>query len=63
MIRGATGYRRGLLQFEPDRELIPGETVTVTVRARGVVNPGGKRLEEDFSWSFRVAEVGEAAGE
>jgi hypothetical protein len=63
LIRGDTVYRRGLLQFQPERELVPGETVTVTVRARGVVNPGGGRMEGDFSWNFRVAGVGETVRE
>jgi len=55
LVPGTTTVRRGLLRYEPSRELLPGETVTVTVRAAGVVNPDGTRLEEDFSWSFRVA--------
>jgi len=56
MVRGITTVHRGLLRFGPSRDLIPGEAVTVTVRAADVVNPGGMRLEGDFSWSFRVAE-------
>ncbi len=63
IIPGVAVYRQGLLQFEPDRDLVPGETVTVTVRARGVVNPGGGRLEADFSWSFRAAGRGEPSRE
>lgn len=56
MVPGAAVVHRGLLRFEPARDLVPGEDVTVTVRAHGVVNPDGGRLEEDFSWSFRIAE-------
>jgi hypothetical protein len=56
LIPGATTVHRGLLRFAPARDLFPGEAVTVTVRARGVVNPDGIRLESDFSWSFQVAE-------
>ena len=56
MVPGTTTVHRGLLRFAPARELFSGETVTVTVRAQGVVNPEGRRLESDFSWSFQVAE-------
>jgi len=56
MVTGTVGVHRGLLRFGPSRDLIPGEAVTVTVRAHGVVNPDGTRLEEDFSWSFQVAD-------
>jgi len=56
MVSGTTTVHRGLLRFAPSRDLVPGETVTVTVRAQGVVNPDGIRLESDFSWSFQVAE-------
>ena len=56
MVPGTTTVHRGLLRFDPSRDLLPGEDVTVTVRAGGVVNPDGVRLESDFSWSFRVAE-------
>lgn len=55
MVAGATNVHLGLLRFVPSRELVPGETATVTVRASGVVNPDGRRLESDFSWSFQVA--------
>jgi hypothetical protein len=56
MVTGTTTVHRGLLRFGPSRDLLPGETVTVTVRADGVVNPDGTRLEDDFSWSFRIAD-------
>ena len=56
LVPGAATVHRGLLRFAPARDLFPGEAVTVTVRARGVVNPDGIRLESDFSWSFQVAE-------
>lgn len=56
LIPGTASVHRGLLRFAPSRDLAPGETVTVTVRAHGVVNPEGIRLESDFSWSFQVAE-------
>jgi hypothetical protein len=56
LVPGTTTVHRGLLRFAPSRDLFPGEAVTVTVRARGVVNPDGIRLESDFSWSFQVAE-------
>jgi len=56
MVAGATNVHLGLLRFVPSRELLPGETATVTVRASGVVNPDGRRLESDFSWSFQVAQ-------
>lgn len=56
MIPGTAVVQRGLLRFEPARDLIPGEAVTVTVRASGVVNPDGQRMASDFSWSFEVAE-------
>ena len=56
MLPGTTTVHSGLLRFGPSRDLLPGETVTVTVRADGVVNPDGIRLESDFSWSFQVAE-------
>jgi hypothetical protein len=56
LIPGTTAVNRGLLRFESARDLVPGEMVTVTVRAQGVVNPDGIRLESDFSWSFQVAE-------
>ena len=56
LVPGAATVHRGLLRFEPSRDLVSGETVTVTVRAHGVVNPDGVRLESDFSWSFQVAE-------
>jgi hypothetical protein len=56
LVPGATTVHRGLLRFAPSRDLVPGEAVTVTVRAHGVVNPDGIRLESDFSWSFQVAE-------
>lgn len=55
LVTGAATVHRGLLRFAPSRDLVPGETVTVTVGAAGVVNPDGLRLEEDFSWSFKVA--------
>ena len=56
LVPGTTAVNRGLLRFEPFRDLVPGEDVTVTVRRDGVVNPDGVRLEGDFSWSFHVAE-------
>lgn len=56
LVPGATTVHRGLLRFGPSRDLVPGETITVTLRAEGVVNPDGVRLESDFSWSFEVAE-------
>jgi hypothetical protein len=56
LIPGTTVVHQGLLRFQPSRELLPGETVTVTVRAAGVSNPGGITLEADFSWSFKTAE-------
>jgi len=56
LVPGTTSVHRGLLRFAPLRDLVPGEVVTVTVRAQGVVNPEGRRLESDFSWSFEVAE-------
>lgn len=56
MVSGTTTTHSGLLRFGPSRDLLPGETVTVTVRADGVVNPDGIRLESDFSWSYQVAE-------
>ncbi len=56
MVPGATKVHRGLLRFETSRDLVPGETVTVTVRAHGVANPDGTRLESDFSWSFQAAQ-------
>jgi hypothetical protein len=56
LVPGTTTVHLGLLRFEPSRDLVPGEVVTVTVRAQGVVNPDGIRLESDFSWSFQVAE-------
>jgi len=56
MIPGTTTVHRGLLRFAPSLDLLPGETVTVTVRADGVVNPDGIRLESDFSWSFQASE-------
>lgn len=56
MVPGTTAVHNGLLRFGPSRDLVPGETVTVTVRAHGVVNPDGGRLEDDFSWSFQVAQ-------
>ncbi len=56
MVPGNTGVHRGLLRFSPARDLVPGEVVTVTVRAHHVVNPDGRRLAEDFSWSFQVTE-------
>jgi hypothetical protein len=55
MITGVTREVDGLLRFEPDRDLVPGEMVTITIRAGGVVNEAGRRMTEDFSWSFRVA--------
>ncbi len=55
LVPGATTVHRGLLRFTPARDLLPGETVTVTVGADGVVNPDGIGLENDFSWSFQVA--------
>jgi hypothetical protein len=54
LLPGTTVMSHGLLRFEPSRDLIPGETVTVTVRAAHVVNPDRRRLERDFSWTFRV---------
>ena len=56
MVPGTTTVRQGLLRFVTTQDLIPGETVTVTVKARGVVNPDRVRMENDFSWSFQVAE-------
>lgn len=56
LLAGAVTVHRGLLRFAPSRDLVPGETVTVTVGSAGVVNPDGTRLEDDFSWSFKVAE-------
>lgn len=56
MVPGTASVHRGLLRFGPVRDLAPGEAVTVTVRAHGVVNPAGTRLEEDFSWSFQIAD-------
>ena len=55
IVRGTTVYEKGLLRFIPDRNLAPGETVTVTVRAGGIVNPDGRRLAEDFSWGFTIS--------
>jgi hypothetical protein len=56
LLPGKAVVRRGLLRFEPGRDLLPGEIVTVTVRAAGVANPDGRHLEADFSWSFRMAD-------
>jgi hypothetical protein len=56
LVPGSASVHRGLLRFVPARDLLPGETVTVTVHRGGVVNPDGVRLEEDFSWSFEVGE-------
>ena len=56
LVPGTTAMGRGMLRYETFRDLVPGEDVTVTVRKDGIVNPDGRRLEEDFSWSFRVAE-------
>jgi hypothetical protein len=54
LIPGTTTVQRGLLRFEPSRDLVAGEEVTVTVRASGVVNPDRRRMADDFSWSFQV---------
>lgn len=51
---GRVSLRRGLLRFEPDRPFLPGETVTVTVRADRVVGRGRAEMAADFEWSFRV---------
>lgn len=56
MVPGTVTIVRGLLRFEPSRDLVPGEVVTVTVRASGVVNPDRNRMAGDFSWSFQIAE-------
>lgn len=56
MVPGTTTVHRGLLRFEPARDLLPAETVTVTVRASGVANPEGIWLASDFSWSFQIAQ-------
>ncbi len=55
MVSGTTRLQDGLLRFETSRDLVPGDTVTVTIRAGGVVNEAGRRMTEDFSWSFQVA--------
>ncbi len=55
IVRGTTIYENGLLRFVPESSLMPGESVTVTVYAGGVVNPKGRRLTKDFSWVFMVA--------
>jgi hypothetical protein len=55
LVSGKTVLRRGLLRFEPDRDLVPGEEVTVTILADGVENGAGTEMEKDFSWWFRVA--------
>lgn len=56
MVPGTISVHSGLLRFGPSRDLLSGETVTVTVRAEGVVNPEGTGMGSDFSWSFRIAE-------
>ena len=55
LVPGAATVHRGLLRFAPAHDLVPGEAVTVTVRAHGVVNPDGIRLESDFAQSVRRA--------
>ncbi|NTU59710.1 MAG: Ig-like domain-containing protein [Deltaproteobacteria bacterium] len=54
LVRGRTVAVNGLVRFEPSQELSPGETVTVTLQAAGVVNLQGRGLEKDFSWSFQI---------
>ena len=56
LVPGTASVQHGLLRFEASRDLLPGETVTVTVRAGSVFNPDGVRMESDFSWSFQVAQ-------
>lgn len=55
IVGGTNVYENGLLRFIPENSLVPGEAVTVTVYAGGIVNPNGRRLTEDFSWVFTVA--------
>ncbi len=54
VIQGNSVYKNGLLRFTPKKSLIPGESITVTVYAGGVINPEGRRMAEDFSWVFTV---------
>ncbi len=55
LISGTSVYENGLIRFMPEKSLVPGETVTVSVYAGGVVNLNGKRMAKDFSWIFTVS--------
>jgi len=56
LISGTSVYENGLLRFTPDKSLVPGETVTVSIYAGGVVNLNNKRMTKDFSWIFTVTQ-------
>lgn len=56
LVRGATSVEQGILRFVPAQDLVPGEAITVTVLGEDVENSAGQELDEDFSWSFVMAE-------
>ncbi len=56
VVAGSSVYENGLLRFTPEKSFLPGETVTVSVYAGGIVNPNGKRMAADFSWQFKVGQ-------